>query len=96
LFIGEDVDVSESYQIHPTLLFSYPPTRMFETTAAVKLLYIFKEVRDECLLAINLGCGISHAPERYWLRPEVGWSYDFDHGWINMYFGVGLSLMLLK
>jgi hypothetical protein len=88
---GEDIETSETWQVHPTLLFTLPVNRYFEINPSAKLLIPFQEDSDT-LVAFNLGAGISSDLEKWAIRPEIG--FLFNPGEEGYYFHLSLGFSL--
>lgn len=69
---GGGIETSETFQFHPTVLFTIPATSHLEINTSLKGLIPFGSNDGDPLVAVNLGLGIS-TPDRTWtFRPEVG------------------------
>jgi hypothetical protein len=87
---GQDVESSESWQIHPTLLLTLPASDRVDITASAKLLHPFNEDFDD-LIGLNLGIGIG-ASSRFVLRPEVGYIFNPGEDGYGFHVGIGFSV----
>lgn len=76
---GEDIAVSETWQFHPTVLFSVPFNKYFELNTSAKALIPLQSGKDT-LLAFNVGFGLSSNLDRWAIRPEIGFLYDPNSG----------------
>lgn len=88
---GEDINVADTWQLHPTLLVTATPNEVLEVTVSVKYLLTLEEDSDD-LLAFNLGLGLSHDLSRYAIRPEGGILINPGEDGIYWQFSLGLSL----
>lgn len=70
LAFGADVDSGDSLQIHPTLIGTLPAGKVVELNGSVKYLVPLSNKGGDNLVALNFGLGLG--PERWKLRPEVG------------------------
>jgi hypothetical protein len=86
---GEDVDVSETWQIHPTLLATVPVVDMVEVNGSAKLLIPFESDFDTTV-AFNLGLGIGDM-NRIVVRPEVGFLFNPGEDGYFRHFSIGLT-----
>jgi hypothetical protein len=89
---GEDIEVSETWQAHPTLLFTVPFSERFEINTSVKALIPLHEDSDP-MYAVNLGVAISSDVRRWAVRPEIGVLFECCGG-SYMHASLGLSLSL--
>ena len=72
--LGENT--SETWQLHPTMLFTYPAlNNKLDITFASKYLIAFCEDCDN-LVALNLGLAISEDVRRWAVRPEFGMLFN--------------------
>ncbi len=67
---GSDVDSGNSLQVHPTLIATVPAARTVELNGSVKYLIPLSQDGGDKLVALNFGLGLG--PERWKIRPEVG------------------------
>ena len=72
---GEDIEVSETWQFHPTVLFSIPFNKYVELNTSAKALIPLQQDKDT-LLAFNVGFGLSSNLNRWAIRPEIGFLYN--------------------
>jgi len=73
---GRDVDSSESWQFQPTVLLTYPVNDRTDITASGRWVIWLLEDEAEDLVGANLGLGLSSDPDRWVIRPEVGFLKD--------------------
>lgn len=88
---GEDVDLSETWETHPTLLYTQPLGRRAEATASAKLLLPLTGDDRETLWAMNLGFGLGN-PARWLVRPEVGVLFNPGEEGHYLQASIGLTL----
>jgi hypothetical protein len=69
---GEDLELSETWTVAPTLLATWRGGPNFELTPSLKAIYPFAADDPELFLGFHLGAGISTNFDRWVLRPEVG------------------------
>jgi hypothetical protein len=86
---GEDIDVSETWQIHPTLLATVPVVDMVEVNGSAKLLVPFESDFDTTV-AFNLGLGIGNM-NRIVVRPEFGFLFNPGEDGHFRHFSIGLT-----
>ena len=73
---GSDVQSSESWQFHPTLIGTLPLGRKAEWSTSVKALIPLSGEDNDTLVAFNTGFGLSSNLDSWVLRPEVGLCFD--------------------
>lgn len=89
---GEDIDVGDTFQMHPTILFTIPSGRSFEVNGSGKMLVSLSG--GSTGFAANLGLGLSSNLDRWALRPEVGvLTYPEGDGYF-FHLSLGLSTNL--
>lgn len=69
---GEDIEVSKTWAVHPTLHFTLPAARSVEMNASAKYLIPLHGDGGDNLAAVNLGLGLGPDIRRWAIRPEVG------------------------
>jgi hypothetical protein len=72
---GEDIEVSDTWQIHPTFLFTVPLGKNFELNPSGKALIPVGNDGD-ILVAFNLGAGFSTDFSKWAIRPEFGYMFN--------------------
>lgn len=90
---GEDVETSDSWEFHPTLLLTQPVSPWIEIGLSFKMMFPLSGEGRDARYAANIGLGIG--PERlsYIFRPEVGIMLvpdALDDPFFH--FGIGFSL----
>ncbi|MEQ9264835.1 MAG: hypothetical protein RLN81_06410 [Balneolaceae bacterium] len=86
---GEDIETSETFEIHPSVLMTFPINETTELNPSMKLIMPFDD-RDAAL-ALNLGVGFWN--DNIGLRPEIGIMKSLEEGdGTFVHFGVGLSI----
>ncbi len=73
---GDYVEEGDTFQFHPTLLFTVPLATGVDLNPSAKALIPLVENGGDSLVAINVGLGLSTDPERWILRPEVGFLFN--------------------
>lgn len=88
---GEFVDVSQSWNVQPTLMASFPVARWLEINPATKVFIRFHE-GYETLFAVNLGLGIFPRKSRNLvIRPEASVLWHPGDSWYYLALGLGFS-----
>ena len=87
---GQDISTSESWQIHPTALFTLPITEQIEFNPSAKWLIPFDRDQEN-LVALNFGAGVSTDLNRWVLRPEIGLLYNPGNGGHFTHYSIGFS-----
>ncbi len=86
---GEGIDVGDTFQVHPTVFFTYAAASGLDVNLSGKLLLSVRG--GEPGFAANLGLGISTDIERWAVRPEVGvLTYTNSEGYFR-HLSIGLS-----
>jgi hypothetical protein len=86
---GGDLDMSQSWETHPTFLATETLASWAETTASVKALIRFADDPD-LRLAFNFGAGLGPDPRRVAVRPEVGIMINPGNDGFTYHLSVGL------
>lgn len=89
IFWGEDVEVSETVQLHPALILTLPMSKNIEFNVCPKYIY-FLEEGSEDFWTLNLGLGLSSDIERWAIRPEVSYLWFQNQG-RHTAFSLGIS-----
>lgn len=86
-----------NFEIHPTVLFSFPITQNSNLTFSPKYLISFAEGAKfgDSLLAFNLGAGIGFA-EQWVVRPEFGVMLMPGEEGNFLNFGLGISRRIIR
>jgi hypothetical protein len=92
---GEGVEISRTWTVHPTLLFTQPVTRRLEVNASAKALVPLTEDVRESLVAFNVGLGIGDL-RRWAIRPEIGLLFDPGESGHYTQFGLGVTVFANK
>ena len=90
---GEDIEVSETWQIHPTLLITLPVSKYIEFNPSAKILIPIKGEQDT-LVAFNLSTAISANLEKWAIRPEIGFLYNPGESGHFMHFSIGFTYFI--
>lgn len=90
---GHDVRTSETWNIQPGLIASFPVGKWFEVTPSAKaLIPLQKGEGEDALIALNLGIGIfATAGRNLIIRPEFGILFDPGDPGSYLQFGIGIS-----
>jgi hypothetical protein len=89
--VGEGVDIGDSFQFHPAVLFTAPISPRVDFNPAVKVLISSCEGCD-VLLGFNLGLGIKTPNQRVNVRPEFALVVNPGESGVVWSFGVGVSI----
>jgi len=84
-------DISDTWQVHPTLLATLPIGKSLEINPSAKIMIPFSSDAFDTLYAFNLGLAISSDVSKWALRPEVGICTNFEGGHF-LQFSIGLTL----
>ncbi|MDH4197042.1 MAG: hypothetical protein OEW05_06530 [Candidatus Aminicenantes bacterium] len=87
---GENIEVEETWEFHPTVLLTFPVSDAFEVNTSAKALIPFREEQNTTY-AVNLGFGISQDLRRWALRPEVGILFDTEGDGFYLHFSLGFT-----
>ena len=90
-FGGDIEDISETWQFHPTFLFTLPIGNNFEFNPSTKALVPLSGDGD-VLIAFNLGAGISTNLEKWAIRPEAGFLVNPGEEGHFTHFSIGITL----
>ncbi len=88
---GQDLEVSKTWQFHPTLLFTIPINKNFEFNTSAKALIPLSKDGGDTLVAFNLGAGVSADLDRWAIRPEIGFLYDPSGQGHYMHLSIGFN-----
>ncbi len=91
-FGGDIEDIGDTWQLHPTLLFTLPVGNSFEFNPSSKILIPLGGEDQDVLLAFNLGAGISTDLRKWAVRPEVGFLVNPGEEGHFMQFSLGLTI----
>jgi len=92
---GEGIEVRESWQMHPTALFTVPIGTDVDFNPSVRLLIPFCSECDvgDVLIGVNAGVGLRlPLAMRPTVRPETGIVINPGESGVIWVFGVGVSL----
>ena len=87
---GSDVEVSQTWQFQPTLLFTVPFNKNIELNTSAKGLIWFQSGNDS-LVAFNLGFGLSSDLDKWAIRPEIGFLIDPGKKGHYMHLSIGFN-----
>lgn len=87
---GEDIETSESWQFHPTIILTYPYREYFELNTSAKYIIQFCDDCDQ-LVGLNVGLGLSHDLRIYAIRPELGFLINPGEDGHYMHYSIGVS-----
>jgi hypothetical protein len=93
---GEDIESSETWQVHPTLLATLPVSNHFEINTSAKALIPLQKGNDP-MYAVNFGIAIGSDVRRWAVRPEIGFLFNSCVGsCLHLSIGLSLSTDFLK
>jgi hypothetical protein len=95
LMFGEDVEASETWQMHPTALFTVPISARVDLNPSARLLIPFCPDCDasDILVGGSVGLGIRlPLPTATTVRPEGGFLVNPGESGVVWMFGIGVSL----
>lgn len=87
---GSDIQTSQSWELQPTLLFTFPVNEQFEVNPSVKYIMQLADDTDN-MVAINLGLGIGEYG-KFVIRPEYGLLYNPGESGHFSHFSIGLNV----
>ncbi|MBN2408580.1 MAG: hypothetical protein JXE07_02490 [Candidatus Aminicenantes bacterium] len=87
---GEEIEASETWQVHPTLLATLPLNTHFEINTSAKALIPLQDESDP-MYAVNFGVAVSSDVRRWAVRPEIGFLFNSPVG-SCLQMSIGLSL----
>ncbi len=91
-FGGDIEEISDTWQLHPTLLFTLPVGNSFEFNPSSKVLIPLGGEDQDVLLAFNLGAGISTDLRKWAARPEIGFLINPEEEGHFTQFSLGLTI----
>jgi hypothetical protein len=87
---GEDIKVSETWEFHPTVLFTIPVSQAFEINTSAKSLIPYRK-KQNTFYALNLGLGIGRDLRQWAFRPEIGILFDPEGDKHYFHFSLGFT-----
>jgi hypothetical protein len=87
---GEDVDEDETIEFHPTVLTTIPISDVLKINPSIKALVPLNRDNADVLVALNLGMALGD-PDKFAVRPEIGFLYNPGEEGHYTHFSVGLS-----
>jgi hypothetical protein len=98
-FAFGDVEMSETWQFHPAVIWSVPFARPLELSTSVKALIPLTksdnpEEDSEVLAALNIGLAIGPDISRWAIRPEVGFLRNPGESRTGRHFSIGAQFFL--
>ena len=90
--LSDSTDSSETWQFHPTLLFTLLSESNFELNTSAKALIPLKNDEIDTLVAFNIGMGISGDMEKWAIRPELGFLLNPGEDGHFMHLSIGLAV----
>lgn len=97
LSFEDGVKTSETWEAHPTVIFTTQPNRVVEINPSVKLLLPLSggandPVARDPRVALNLGFGISNNVDVWALRPEIGVMFNPGDEGVFAAYSLGVSV----
>ncbi len=90
---GENIDdISKTWEIHPTLLFTLPLGDQVEFNPSAKALIALNRENSDVRYAVNLGAGLSTNLDSWAIRPEIGFLFNPGSEGHFIHFSIGLTL----
>jgi hypothetical protein len=99
LAFGGDIDESQTWQFHPSIIATLPLASSVELNGGFKALIPLTESADpddenDVLFALNLGLGLSPDLNKWAIRPEVGFLRNPGESGTIRHFSLGLTFFL--
>ncbi len=69
---GDEISRSDTWQLHPSLIWTIPISDMFEVNSSFKALVPLTSDNNDVFVAFNVGLGIGPNLSRWAIRPEFG------------------------
>lgn len=88
---GNEIEVADTWQVHPTLLATWALGKSFEINPSAKVMIPLRGGEMDTLYAFNLGTAISTDVSKWAIRPEIGICTNFEGGHF-MHFSIGFSV----
>lgn len=88
---GSDVESSETWQFHPTLLYTMPVSPQLEVNTSAKAQIPLNAGDEDNLLAFNLGLAMGPDLAEWAIRPEVGMLINPGEDGSFWHFSLGFS-----
>ncbi len=89
---GDDIDVSETWEAHPTVLLTGASNKYIELNGSGKLLVPLSADDGDALVAFNIGLGLSSNLATWALRPEFGMMFNPGEDGHFRHFSLGLTV----
>ncbi len=90
-FTGGGIDESDTWQIHPSLHFTFPVNDFLEVNLSPRVLLFLEEDTDD-FVALNAGLGISNDFNKWVIRPEIGYMFSTNSDVEGHFFAFSLGL----
>ena len=91
---NDSLEPSETWELHPTLLFTGTISDVFEITPSVKAIFPLTNSDLDVLIAFNVGAGIGDYDGLFIFRPEIGVLTSPGDKGIFWAAGVGLTFKI--
>jgi hypothetical protein len=90
---GADIgDDANTWEVHPTVLYTFDVDDGFELNPSFKCMLPLNHERTDIWYAYNLGLGLSLNPDKWVLRPEIGYRFSPSSETGNSHISLGLSV----
>ena len=90
--LRDGIDVSQTWEFHPTLIFTPLSAGQFEINTSAKALVPLNRDNSDVLVAFNLGAGLSTDIEKWAIRPELGVLLNPGEDGYFTQFSIGLAI----
>ncbi|MFC1713505.1 hypothetical protein ACFL6S_07555 [Candidatus Poribacteria bacterium] len=90
--LRDEIDISETWEFHPTLIFTPLSANQFEINTSAKALIPLNRKNSDVLIAFNLGAGLSTDIEKWAIRPELEILLNPGEDGHFMHFSIGLAI----
>ena len=93
---GEDIETSNTWELHPTLLFTSDVSDKVELTPSFRTIIPLSQVQRDILIAITIGAGFGNEETPVIFRPEIGVLADPGSSGLFWSAGMGLTFKLSR
>lgn len=92
LALNDDIETSDSWQFHPTILFTPISGKGFEINTSAKALIPLSSEDSDTLIALNVGAGVSTNMDKWSIRPEIGFLINPGEEGYFIHASIGLAI----
>ncbi|MCB0301244.1 MAG: hypothetical protein KDE52_14400 [Calditrichaeota bacterium] len=89
---GDEIDIPETYEIHPTLLMNVLENRQFDLYVNSKVLIPIARENGEILIAFNIGAAVGPDLGKFAIRPEIGYLFNPEEKGHFRHLSIGFSV----